>query len=74
MVWKISKEERQAIKSQEQDENMKILPADKGNDKVVMDKVEYSNNVTDLIGNGNNSKVKKEPDPEDRKEAVTDPK
>ena len=38
-----------------------------------MDKVEYSNKLVDLIDNGGYCKVKKEPDPEDEKEAVTDP-
>ena len=38
-----------------------------------MDKVENSYKFADLIGNGGNCKVKKRPDPEDEKEAVTDP-
>ena len=36
-----------------------------------MDRVEYSNKLADLIGNG--GYCKEGTDPEDRKEAVTDP-
>ena len=57
----ISKTERQALKSQQDDNNMIILPADKGNATVVMDRVEYSNKLADLIGNGGYCKVKKDP-------------
>ena len=56
----ISKEERLAIKSLQNDENI-ILLADKGNATVVIDKVEYSNKLADLIGNGGYCKVKKDP-------------
>ena len=38
-----------------------ILPADKGNATVVMDRVEYSKKLADLIGNGGYCKVKKDP-------------
>ena len=38
-----------------------ILPADKGNATVVMDRLEYSNKLADLIGNGGYCKVKKDP-------------
>ena len=48
----ISKAERQAIKSLQDDNNIIILPADKGNATVVMDWVEYSNKLGNLIGNG----------------------
>ena len=57
----ITKEERLAIKSLQRDENIIILPADKGNATVVMDKVEYSNKLADLISNGGYCKVKKNP-------------
>ena len=69
---KISKAERQAIKSLREDNSSIILPEDKGNATVVMDRVEYFNELVDLIGNGGNCKSKEEPDPEDGKEAVTD--
>ena len=46
----ISKEERLAIKSLQSDENIIVPPADKCNATVVMDKVEYSNKLVDLIG------------------------
>ena len=55
----ISKEESLALKSLQDDENI-IQPTDKGN-ATVMDKVEYSNKLLDLIGNGGYCKVKIEP-------------
>ena len=54
----ITKEERLAIKSLQRDENIVILPADKGNATGVMDKAEYSNKLADLIENGGYCKVK----------------
>ena len=57
----ISKEERLALKSLQSDENIIILPAYKGSTTVVMDKVEYSNKLSDLIGKGGNCKVKNDP-------------
>ena len=57
----ISKTERQALKSLQDDDSIIILPADKGNATVVMDRLEYSNKLTDLIGNGGYSKIKKDP-------------
>ena len=57
----ISKRERQALKSLQDDDSIIILPADKGNATVVMDRVEYSNKLAELIDNGANSKVKKDP-------------
>ena len=47
----ISKTERQSLKSLQDDNSIIILPADKGNATVVMDRVEYSNKLADLIGN-----------------------
>ena len=55
----ISRSERLAIKSL-QDDNIIILPADKNNANVVMNRMEYSNNLADLIGNGGYCKVKKD--------------
>ena len=40
---------------------MIILPPDKRNATVVMDKVEYSNKLADLIGKGDYCKVKTDP-------------
>ena len=57
----ISKTERQAIKSLQDDNNIIILPADKGNATVVMDRVECSNKLADLIGNSGYCKVKNDP-------------
>ena len=53
--------ERLAIKLLQDDNNIIILPADKGNATVVMDRVECSNKLVDLIGNGGYYKVKKYP-------------
>ena len=57
----ISKADRQAIKSLQVDNRIIILPADKSNATVVMDWVEYSSKLADLIGNGGFCKVKKDP-------------
>ena len=57
----ISKTERQALKSLQDDNSIIILPADKGNATVVMDREEYSNKLADLIGYGGYCKVKKDP-------------
>ena len=56
----ISKTERQALKSLQDDNSIIILPADKGNATVVMDRVEYFNKLADMIGNGGYCKVKKD--------------
>ena len=53
----ISKTERQAHKLLQDDNSIIILPADKGNATVVMDRVEYANKLADLIGNGDYCKV-----------------
>ena len=52
--------ERQALKSLQDDNSIIILPADKGNVTMVMDRVEYSKKLVDLIGNGGYYKVKKD--------------
>ena len=57
----ISKTERQALKSLQDDNSIIILPGDKGNATMVMDRVEYSNKLADLIANGGYCKVKKDP-------------
>ena len=61
-TWEIkaseTKTERQALKSLQIDNSIIILPADKGNATLVMDRVEYSNKLVDLIGY---CKVKKDP-------------
>ena len=48
----ISKMERQAPKSLQDDNYIIIHPVDKGNATLVMDRVEYSNKLADLNGNG----------------------
>ena len=56
-----SKMERLAIKSLQHDKNFILLPADKGNVTIVMDKVQYSNKLADLIASGGYCNVKKNP-------------
>ena len=51
--------ERQALKSLQDDDSIIILPADKGNATMVMDRVEY-NKLANLIDNGGYNKVKKD--------------
>ena len=58
-----SKMEKQALKMLQYDNSIIILPADKGNATMVMDRVEYSNKLADLIGSGGYCKVKKDPTP-----------
>ena len=43
------------------DNSIIILPANKGNTTMVTDRVEYSNKLVDLIGNGGYCNVKKDP-------------
>ena len=57
----ISETERQALKSPQDDDSIIILPADKGNATVVMDRVEYSDKLADWIDNSGYRKVKKDP-------------
>ena len=45
----ISKVERQTIKSLQDDNNNIILPVDKSDDTVVMDRVEYSNKLVAMV-------------------------
>ena len=55
----ISKAERLAISSLQDDDSIKILPVDKGDATVVMDSVEYPNWLADLIGHCRYCKVKR---------------
>ena len=67
----ITKEERLAIKSQLGDENIIILLADKGNARVVMEKVAYSDKLamTAIV----RYKKKRKKGLKDRKEVVANP-
>ena len=47
--------------NQQDDNSIIILPDDKGNATMLMDRVEYSNKMANLIGNGGYCKVKKDP-------------
>lgn len=55
----IIKEERLAINALQIDTSIIILPSDKGNTSMVMDKLEYSEKLASLVVNGSYSKVKK---------------
>ena len=57
----ITKLERLANGSLQRNENIIILPADKGNSTAVMDKMDYTKKLEDLISNGSYSKEKKDP-------------
>lgn len=49
------------MKSLQSDTSVIMLPADKGNVMVVIDKLEYSGKLTKLVGDGSYSKSTKEP-------------
>ncbi|XP_050510634.1 uncharacterized protein LOC126887260 [Diabrotica virgifera virgifera] len=57
----ISKEEMKALKTLRNDDSITILPADKGNATVIMNKIQYEDKITDLITNGPYSKLTKDP-------------
>ena len=57
----ITKEEKTAIRTLRQNNNIIILPADKGNATVVMDKHDYNQRMTSLLSDGSYLKIKKGP-------------
>ncbi|XP_036358521.1 uncharacterized protein LOC115210451 [Octopus sinensis] len=57
----ITKEERFAIKGLQSDNSIIILPADKGNATVVINKSDYSEKLASLISDGSYCKEKKDP-------------
>ena len=59
----ISRQELAAIKNLRQDQSIHILPADKGNATVVMDKVDYDNKVTDILSTPTYRPLRKDPTP-----------
>jgi len=44
---------RRAVKSMKHDESITILPADKGNATVIMDRTEYDDKLRSLLRDGN---------------------
>lgn len=49
----LSRDKRQVIRNLKQKDNILILPADKGNVKLVIDKEDYCNKVTAILSNHN---------------------
>lgn len=50
------------------------MPADKSNVTVVIDKLDYSEKLSSLVGDGSYRKVKKGSNTESWEEVITDPK
>ena len=57
----ITNEERSALKSLKNDDSITIIPADKGNATVILDKSDYQQKLLDIIEKGNYKKIKKDP-------------
>ena len=57
----VTKEERTAIKNLKKDDNIIILPADKGNATVIMNKEEYNHKMNNLVSDGTYTRLKKDP-------------
>ena len=57
----LTHEEREAIKELKKDNTIVILPADKGNATVVMDREEYNNKMRDLLKQDDYRIIKKDP-------------
>lgn len=56
-----TRDEREALNSLKKDGNLKILPADKGNATVLINKEDYSNKVQDVLKAGKYSLLNKDP-------------
>ena len=59
----ITKDKTLAIKNIRKDDNIIILPADKANATVVMNKAEYTTKLETLVNDGTYSKLKRNPAP-----------
>ena len=57
----LNREEREAIKELKKDEDIVILPADKGNATVVMDKEQYDRKMKELLEQDDYRRIKKDP-------------
>ncbi|XP_037529279.1 uncharacterized protein LOC119406616 [Rhipicephalus sanguineus] len=64
----MSREENNAIRSLRNDENIVILPADKGNAMVVLDREAYSDKVRDLLHSPAYETLAKDPTPRVQRE------
>lgn len=57
----LDKSEQMALKSLQKDKSIIILPADKGNVTVVLDKADYDKKITELLQETTYTKMKKDP-------------
>ena len=57
----LNREEREAIKELKKDEDIVILPADKGNATVVMNKEQYDRKMKELLEQDDYRRIKKDP-------------
>ena len=57
----ISSEENTALKNLRNDVSITIIPADKGNATVILNKTDYQQKLRDIIENGNYKIIKKDP-------------
>lgn len=56
-----TRDERKALIALKKEENLKILPADKGNATVLLNKVDYSQKIQDVLKAGKYTLLKKDP-------------
>ena len=59
----LSKEQREALKKLKEDESIVILPADKGNATVIMNKEDYEKKMEDILDGSDYAVVKANPTP-----------
>ena len=57
----LSKDQRKALKELIEMDDITILPADKGNATVLMDKKDYHNNLSAMLNTGTYGKLSKDP-------------
>ncbi|XP_064463281.1 uncharacterized protein LOC135374214 [Ornithodoros turicata] len=57
----ITREEHKALRSLQEDSKIVILPADKGNSTVVLDRQDYDGKIRDLLDNSTYENLKKDP-------------
>ncbi|XP_071801298.1 uncharacterized protein [Asterias amurensis] len=59
----LSKVEQAALRELRRDESIHILPADKGNATVIMDRTEYTDKVSNILSSGSYRPLPKDPTP-----------
>lgn len=59
----LSRSEQAAIRDLSSDKSNHILPADKGNATVIMDRTTYSKKVQDILNSGSYRPLRKDPPP-----------